>query len=85
MKSKAGMMMAMAGMMAAMAYGDNNKHLGRENLIGESEEAKQRRRHRNTPSLNKAKGLKEFFYGSNSVWAINQKNADRKARLQNWL
>jgi len=80
MKSKAGMLMAMAGMMAAMAYGDNNKHLGRENLIGE-----QRRRERNAPTLNKAKGLKEFFYGSNSVWAINQKNADRKARLQNWL
>ena len=28
---------------------------------------------------NKMKGLKEFYYGENSVWAINQKNADKKA------
>lgn len=26
------------------------------------------------------KGLKQFFYGENYVWALNQKNADRKAR-----
>ena len=26
------------------------------------------------------KGLKKFFYGENYVWALNQKNADRKAR-----
>lgn len=34
---------------------------------------------------NKANGLKEFFYGENSLWAINKKNADRKARINNWL
>ena len=28
---------------------------------------------------NRMKGLKEFYYGKNSVWAINQKNADKKA------
>lgn len=26
------------------------------------------------------KGLNKFFYGNNYVWAINQKNADRKAK-----
>ena len=26
------------------------------------------------------KGLKKFFYDDNYVWALNQKNADRKAR-----
>lgn len=26
------------------------------------------------------KGLKKFFYDENYVWALNQKNADRKAR-----
>ena len=34
---------------------------------------------------NKANGLKEFFYGENSVWALNQKNADKKARSKHWL
>jgi hypothetical protein len=33
----------------------------------------------------KANGLKEFFYGENSLYAINQKNADRKARSKHWL
>ena len=36
-------------------------------------------------SIQKSKGLKQFFYGENSLWAINQKNADRKARSLNWL
>lgn len=34
---------------------------------------------------NKKNGLTEFFYGTNSVWAINQKTADNKARKKNWL
>ena len=35
--------------------------------------------------LNKSKGLKQFSYGENSVWAINQKNADKKAKKLNYL
>jgi len=37
------------------------------------------------------KGHREFFYGENSVWALNQANADRKAEklgynvLLKWL
>ena len=31
------------------------------------------------------KGLKEFFYGVNSVFALNQKNADKKARKKGYL
>lgn len=31
------------------------------------------------------KGLKEFFYGENSLYALNQKNADRKARNKGYL
>lgn len=30
-------------------------------------------------------GLKEFFYGEVSVWAINKKNADKKAKKLNLL
>lgn len=29
--------------------------------------------------LNKAKGLKKFYFGDQYVWAINEKNAKRKA------
>lgn len=28
------------------------------------------------------KGLKEFFYGKKVIYALNKKNADRKARKQ---
>ena len=40
---------------------------------------------RDEEAFNKSKGLKRFFYGQNSLWAINKKNADRKARSLNWL
>ncbi|MFA5300882.1 MAG: hypothetical protein WC389_22045 [Lutibacter sp.] len=40
---------------------------------------------RDEDEFNRTKGLKKFFYGENSLWAINQKNADRKARSLNWL
>ena len=33
----------------------------------------------------KAQGLTEFFYGENSLWALNQKSADKKARKRHWL
>ena len=31
------------------------------------------------------KGLKEFFYGVNSVYALNQKVADKKAKRKGYL
>lgn len=31
------------------------------------------------------KGLTEFFYGENSLYALNKKNADRKAKSKHWL
>ena len=33
----------------------------------------------------KKKGLTLFYYGENSLWALNQKNADRKARKKGWI
>lgn len=33
----------------------------------------------------KKNGLKEFNYGENSLFELNQKNADRKARLAGWI
>ena len=34
---------------------------------------------------NAMKGLKAFYYGGSVVWAINQKNADRKAKKLNLI
>ena len=33
----------------------------------------------------KNKGLKEYFYGENVIYAINKKNADRKAKRKGYL
>lgn len=85
MKGKAGMMMAMAGMMAAMAYDSPTGKMYKEPIIGESEESKKRRMEVFKSQQNIKRGLKRFYYGKNFVWARDQKNADRKARLQNWL
>ena len=41
--------------------------------------------HRDEIDFKKSKGMNQFFYGQNSLWAINQKNADRKAKSLNWL
>jgi hypothetical protein len=34
---------------------------------------------------NKEHGLKEFFYGEQSLWAINKIVADKKALKKGWL
>ena len=48
-------------------------------------ETKEERRARAEREKYKAYGLTEFFYGENSIWALNQKSADRKARQRHWL
>lgn len=40
---------------------------------------------RNDEEYYKSKGMRKFFYGENSLWAINQRSADRKARKLNWI
>ena len=32
-----------------------------------------------------SKGLKQFHYRENSLFALNQKNADRKAKKKGWI
>lgn len=51
----------------------------------ETEEERKARLTKAEIERKKSNGLKEFFYGENSVWAINQKNADKKARNKHWL
>ena len=78
--------LAMAAMMAAVAYGGNSDvQLDRNFTPIETDEDKKRRLAQAEIERNKANGLKEFFYGENTLYALNQKNADKKARGKHWL
>ena len=83
MKSKLGMM----SMFAAMAM-MGTETPRREREYQEPKETDEERKHRIAKAeieRAKANGLKEFFYGKNSLYALNQKNADKKARSKHWL
>ena len=77
----------MLGLLEAMAMMGNEMPHGEREYVKPKETDEQRKRRIAKAEIerNKANGLKEFFYGENSVWAINQKNADRKARNKHWL
>jgi len=78
--------MKMMGLMLgalAMSSGSGLHHW--DEPTKEDEETRKRRLAKAEIERNKANGLKEFFYGENSVYAINQKNADKKARSKHWL
>lgn len=83
MKSKLGMM----SMFAALAMmGTETPHVMREyQEPKESEEERKLRLAKAEIERYKAQGLTEFFYGENSLWALNQKSADKKARKRHWL
>jgi hypothetical protein len=83
--SKMKSMIGIAAMMTAMAYGGSSGTTPDLNEHEESEENKKKRFAKAEIERNKSNGLKEFFYGENSVWAINQKNADKKAKKLNYL
>ncbi len=78
MKAKG--MFGMAMMMGAMLAGSHNNF--RDNNY-ESEEDKKKRLADAKIKQNIAKGLKEFDYINGSVWALNQKSADKKAKKRN--
>ena len=70
-----------------LAYGGNS---GTTPDLSEPKETEEERKRKLAKAeieiaINKANGLKEFFYGKNSVWALNRKNADRKARSKSFL
>ena len=77
-------MYALVAMAMSSDLGSNNP---RERYIEpkETDEEKKQRLAKAEIERNKANGLKEFFYGENSLWALNQKNADKKARSKHWL
>ena len=83
--SKMKAMIGMAAMMTALAYGGNSGTMPDLSEPKETEEERKRRLAKAEIERAKANGLKEFFYGENSLWALNQKSADKKARKRHWL
>jgi hypothetical protein len=75
-KSTLGMLSVLAAMASMDSPGVSR------NYLHESKESKSERERRLAKSeieRNKRNGLAEFFYGENSLWALNQKSADKKA------
>jgi hypothetical protein len=82
-------MKSMLGMyaLAAMAMSGDLSGNNREIYIEpkETDEERKVRLAKAERERYKSQGLTEFFYGENSLWALNQKSADRKARHRHWL
>lgn len=71
------------GAMLAMA-GDNGKGVYTE-YSSETREEREKRLAEAQERINEAKGMTKFHYGENSLWALNQKSADRKAQTRGWV
>jgi hypothetical protein len=78
-------MLGMAAIFTAMAYGEKSITTPNIKEHIESDEERKKRIAKAEIERCKAKGLKEFFYGENSVFALNQKSADKKAKKQNLI
>lgn len=68
----------------AMAAGAGNPFHEQERIVLSPAERK-RRKEKAIKSINKNNGLTEFKYGDKSVWALNKKNADKKAKAKGYL
>lgn len=78
-------MLGIAAMMTALTYGGRSGTTPDFREPKETEEQRKTRLSKLERERYKAQGLTEFFYGENSLWALNQKSADRKANKRNWL
>lgn len=83
--SKMKSMLGLAAMMTALAYGETSGTTPDYREPKETEEERKARLAKAERERYKAQGLTEFFYGDNSLWALNQKSADRKARQRHFL
>lgn len=78
-------MLGIASMMAALAYGGKSRTTPDYYKPKESDEERKARLAKAEIEKYKQQGLTEFIYGENSLWALNKKNADKKARDKGWL
>lgn len=72
------------GLMAAMFAASEGVNFSHD-FDPESEEERAQRLLRAEHNRKTSNGLKQFFYGENCVWAINKKNADKKAKKNKWI
>lgn len=82
-KSKALEILAFASVMAGGLVSESTnekKDLTEEEKI----RIKQRQKEKREDNIRK-KGLKKYEYGENYLWAINRKNADRKASAKGYI
>jgi len=84
MKGMLGMAMMMASLGSMASSGSISDKIN-SSFNPESDEERKRRLDNAEIERKKKQGLKQFFYGENSVWALNQKSADKKARKNNWI
>lgn len=81
--------LAMYSMFAAIAGTGGMKSMDEQidSYVGSvvKEEERKKRMAAAKIEINKKNGLKEFIYGENSIWAINQKNADKKAKKLSYI
>jgi hypothetical protein len=84
MKSKLGLFTMMAAMAAMGDTGYSERSEYRELTDEEKEELKAIAEKKRLERL-KQKGVNEYFYGQNVIYARDQKNADRKARNKGYL
>lgn len=82
-------MKAMLGafqMMAAMSEMSHTDVSTSEEQVKDKAEYLERKKAANFERLKKKKGLSKFNYGSNkNIWALNEKNADKKAAKKGWI
>jgi hypothetical protein len=71
--------------LAAMAMSGDLGNKRERYIPKETEEERKARLAKAERKRYKSQGLTEFFYGENSLWALNQKSADRKARNKGYL
>ena len=83
MRNKSHMLGLMA--FAMMEMGSQSRNRTREYEPMETDDERKLRLVQAEIKRHKANGLKEFVYGENSLYARDQKNADRKARNRHWL
>jgi len=81
--SKMKSMALLAGLMLAST--PHGGQIRDEYIPIETEEEKRKRLKALEEKHGKANGLTEFFYGNNSLWALNEKSADKKAKKRNWI
>lgn len=84
MKSKLGMFAMMAAMASMDEAGYSKRSEYRELTDEEKAKLKAIAEKKRLERL-KEKGVNEYFYGQNVIYARNQKNADRKARNKGYL